>query len=84
MAISAHRKINKLQEIVGNKGGLYEAVTYIDIDWCTFDSNKIMIKKITEALEKDVDIFKIVIEAGKPIRIHYYPTKDELKRIIND
>ena len=86
MAIAEPVKINELSEMEEWNGGIYESIMYIEFRWNDYYTKGIdaLLSMIEEILDKDVDVYKLEIEVGKPIKIYYYPTKDELKRIANN
>ena len=86
MAIAEPIKVNELAEMEEWNGGIYESIMCLEFKWNDYytKGNKVLLDKINEILDKDVQIYKVEIEVGKPIKVYYYPSKEELKRVANN
>ena len=84
MAIAEPIKVNELAEMEEWNGGIYESIMQFEVNWEALVDKTQIANKVEEILDTNVQIYKIEIEIGEPIKVYYYPSKEELKRVANN
>lgn len=71
-----------ISKLDGYGDDIISMVARINVDWDKLTGNPQKIAdKYKEIIETVPEVYRIEVEQGKPIKVYYYPSKDELKQL---